>query len=39
MPQLIRFARWMRAKLLASTARTPRWSGESTAASREEPWP
>src|SRR5262249_36113677 len=35
MPQLIRLARWMRAKLLTITTRTPRCSGAVTAASRE----
>src|SRR5205814_1622883 len=38
-PQLMRFARWMRAKDLASTTRTPRNIGAMAATSREEPWP
>ena len=39
MPALIRFATWIRAKLLAMTHRTPRYMGTSAACSREEPWP
>ena len=39
MPQLMRFARWMRANDLAMTARTPRCIGPVAAASREDPWP
>ena len=37
MPQLIRFARWIRANDLASTTRTPRYIGPIAATSREEP--
>ena len=34
-PCAIRFVRWMRAKLFATTARTPRWSAANAACSRE----
>ena len=35
----IRFWRWMRAKLFATTAETPRWSALRAACSRDEPCP
>ena len=39
MPMPIRLLRWMRSKLSASTARTPRSLGPLAAQSREEPEP
>jgi hypothetical protein len=39
MPWAMRLLRWMRAKLAATMARTPRKRGLSAACSREEPWP
>ena len=36
-PAFARFAQWMRAKLFASTALMPRYSGTSAACSRDEP--